>query len=225
MIRIQNWWFVEGDVNRQDQADCKWGEARSNQEMINVIEEKFQNKEKIHAVDIGANIGFMTAYFGSRWNKVTAFEPTPSIFECLQANCSRSNIDLKNVAISDQTGEVTFAVSGKSEVNQIISDDHVLTKHWSAIRVPAITLDSISLSNVDMLKIDVEGHELAVVKGAENTIKNNKPLIAIEISFENKVLDKKISHNHSQALELLKEWGYRVIWNRRYDWILEYENY
>jgi len=224
MKLIGNWWFADGDVNRQDQADCAWGDPGTNQGMANVIEEKFLGKEKLHALDIGANMGFMTGYFGARWSKVTAFEPTPNIFECLSKNCTRPNIDLKNLALSDFNGEVLFAVSGRSEINQIISDPKVLKKHWHHIKVPAATLDSLNLQNIDMIKIDVEGHELSVVRGAEQTIRSQKPLIAIEISFENKILDKQISRNHDQALELLKDWGYKVIWQYRYDWILEYAN-
>lgn len=225
MKLIGNWWFADGDINREDQSNCIWGEAGANQEMANIIEEKFINKEKKHAIDIGANIGFMTGYFGSRWKKVTAFEPTPNIFKCLEKNCNQSNIELKNLALSDINGEVLFAVGGKSEINQIISDPKVLKKHWQYIKVPAVTLDSLNLQNVDMIKIDVEGHELSVVKGAEKTIRSQKPLIAIEISFENKILDKQLSQNHGQALNLLQEWNYKIVWQYKYDWILEYENY
>jgi FkbM family methyltransferase len=224
MIKIGNWWFPDNDINRHDQSDCQWGEYRSNQGIIDFVEEKFNNKDRNHALDIGANIGFMTAYFGSKWKKVTSFEPTPSTFDCLKKNCSRSNIVLKNLALSDLEGELLFAVGGKSEINQIISDKKYLKKHWSSIIVPAASLDSLNLQEVDVIKIDVEGHELSVIKGAEKTIKQSRPLIIIEISFENKILDKEISHNHEHALTLLESWGYKKVQRYRYDWILEYEN-
>ena len=223
MIKVQNWWFLDDDPNRKNYADSQWGEAKFNIEMTNVIDSWFKNKPKTHAIDIGANVGFMTAYFGNQWSKTTAFEPTPSVFECLKLNCTRDNIELKNLAVSDTTQDLLFAVSNRTEINQIISSTDVLKKHWSSITVPAITLDSLNLDDVDMLKIDVEGHELSVVKGAEHTIKHNKPLIAIEISFENKVLDKKLSLNHHHALQLLQEWGYKIIWthSNNFDFILE----
>lgn len=222
MIKIGNWWFAEDDKNRQDYADAEWGTDPLNASMINEINAWFANKDKKHAVDIGANIGFMTAYFGTHWNHVTAFEPTPSVFKCLQKNCDKSNIKLINNALSDIKKDVLFATGGRSELNQIISDTQFLKKYWTHITIPAITLDSLNLTDVDIIKIDVEGHELSVVYGAENTIKNNKPLIVIEISFENKILDREISSlNHNHALTVLKEWGYKVIWNHRYDWILE----
>jgi FkbM family methyltransferase len=222
MIKIGNWWFAEDDTNRQDYADAEWGTDPLNSSMINEINSWFKNKDKKHAIDIGANIGFITAYFGTHWEHVTAFEPTPSIFECLQKNCNKPNIKLINKALSNTEKNVLFATSGRSEINQIVSDTQFLKKRWGHITVPAITLDSLNLTNVDIIKIDVEGHELSVVYGAEQTIKNNKPLIVIEISYENKILDREVSSlNHGHALTILKEWGYRVIWNHRYDWILE----
>ena len=222
IVKVGNWWFSNNDINRQDHANSEWGTDPVNAAMINKINSWFENKDKKHAVDIGANIGFMTAYFGANWSQVTAFEPTPDIFKCLQKNCNKSNITLINKALSDTEKNVLFATSGKSEINQIVSDTQFLKRYWNHITVPAVTLDSLNLLDIDIIKIDVEGHELAVVKGAEQTIKKNKPLIVIEISFENKILDREISSlNHGYALTILEEWGYRVIWNHGYDWILE----
>ena len=108
----------------------------------------------------------MTAYFAQHWQHVTAFEPTPAIFACLEKNCTRDNIDLKPFALSDKIDTVLFAVQSKSEINQIVSSTDILTKHWSSIEVSAVTLDRLNLTDIDMIKIDVEGHELSVVHGA-----------------------------------------------------------
>ena len=221
MIKIGNWWFLNDDPNRKEYADIEWGEAGVNESMAQVIDNFFVGRDRRHALDIGANVGFMTAYFAKRWEKVTAFEPTPSVFACLTQNCSRDNINNMPIALSNETGTVLFAVQSRSEINQIVSSVDVLKKHWRAIEVPAATLDSLNLSNIDMIKIDVEGHELNLLKGAEQTIKSQKPLIAIEISFENKVLDKELSKGHADALGLLESWGYRKIWNHKYDYIME----
>ena len=222
LIKIGNWWFLDSDVNRaKDHADTVWGEVAINRSMIDVVDNWFVGRTQCHAVDIGANIGFMTAYFAQRWQHVTAFEPTPAIFACLEKNCTRDNTDLKPLALSDKIDTVLFAIQGKSEINQIVSTTDILTKHWSSIEVPAVTLDSLNLTDVDMIKIDVEGHELSVLHGAEQTIRSQRPLIAIEISFENKVLDKELNKNHATALDLLCSWGYKQIWHQQYDYILE----
>ena len=222
LIKIGNWWFLDSDVNRaKDHADTVWGEVAINRSMIDVIDNWFVGCTQCHAVDIGANIGFMTAYFAQRWQHVTAFEPTPAIFACLEKNCTRDNIDLKPLALSDKIDTVLFAVQGKSEINQIVSTADILSKHWSSIEIPAVTLDSLNLTEVDMIKIDVEGHELSVLHGAEQTIRSQRPLIAIEISFENKVLDKELNKNHATALDLLCRWGYKQVWHQQYDYIME----
>jgi FkbM family methyltransferase len=221
MVKIGNWWFLDEDPNRKEYADIEWGDAGINQSMADVINNWFQSRTKKHALDIGANVGFMTAYFAKHWQKVTAFEPTPSIFSCLEKNCTRNNINNMPMALSNETGTVLFAIQSRSEINQIVSSVDVLSKHWSAIEVPAATLDSLNLTDIDMIKIDVEGHELNVLKGAEQTIRNQRPLIAIEISFENKVLDKELSKGHADALDLLKSWGYKEVWHNKYDYIME----
>ena len=222
IIKIGNWWFLDDDVNRaKDYANTAWGEVAINKSMTETIDRWFKGRTQQHAIDIGANVGFMTAYFAQRWQCVTAFEPTPMIFACLEKNCTRDNIDLKSMALSDKIDTVLFAIQSKSEINQIVSTADILTKHWSSIKVPAVTLDSLNLTDVDMIKIDVEGHELSVLHGAEQTIRSQRPLIAIEISFENKVLDKELNKNHATALDLLCSWGYKQIWHQQYDYILE----
>jgi len=221
MIKVGNWWFLDEDPNRKDYANIEWGDAGINKSMAQIIDDWFRDRPKKHALDIGANVGFMTAYFAKRWQNVTAFEPTPSVFACLQQNCTRDNINNIAIALSNETGTVLFAVQARSEINQIVSSTDVLRKHWSAIEVPAATLDSLNLTDIDMIKIDVEGHELSVLKGAENTIRAQRPLIAIEISFENKVLDKELSKGHTGALDLLKSWGYKEVWHNKYDYIME----
>lgn len=222
IIKIGNWWFLEDDVTRfKDHADTAWGEVVTNKSMAETIDLWFAGRTQHHAVDIGANIGFMTAYFAQRWQHVTAFEPTPAIFACLEKNCTRDNIDLKPLALSDKTDTVIFAVGRRSEINQIVSSADILSKHWFSIEVPAVTLDSLNLTGIDMIKIDVEGHELSVLRGAEQTIRGQRPLIAIEISFENKVLDKELNKDHTTALDLLSSWGYKQIWHDRYDYIME----
>ena len=74
IIKIGNWWFLEDDVTRfKDHADTAWGKVVTNKSMAETIDLWFAGRTQQHAVDIGANIGFMTAYFAQRWQHVTAF--------------------------------------------------------------------------------------------------------------------------------------------------------
>tara|TARA_B110000503_G_scaffold142564_1_gene239767 strand:+ start:3558 stop:4154 length:597 start_codon:yes stop_codon:yes gene_type:complete len=185
------------------------------------IDQITKDKNKFFAVDVGANTGEVTKYFSEHWSKVLAFEPTPSTFKELLKNVDK-NVQCENIGLSDSSGTLTFATGPNPRINQIVSENFY-KKGWTTINIPVKTLDSLNLLDVDLLKIDVEGHERQVVLGAKNLIKTCKPLIIIEISFENKVYDKEISKDHTHALTILESWGYSIIKKHRHDYILSYK--
>lgn len=184
--------------------------------------DKLSNNNKIHAVDIGANTGEVTNILSKHWNKVTAFEPTPDTFEYLKNNVNQ-NVSCKNIGLSNTKDSLKFITGKDQRKNQIVSNDFT-KKGWETISIEVTTLDSFNFSDVDFLKIDVEGHERHVVLGAEQTIKKCKPLIVIEISFEKKVYDKSMSKNHSEALDILQSWGYKIQARHKHDYVLEFSN-
>jgi FkbM family methyltransferase len=219
------WWYVDEQhsKDRPLNENYVYGDIVINLGMTEIIESWYKKnlKKKNHVIDVGANIGLMTAYFSTRWSKVTAFEPSPKSFSCLEKNCNKENIDLHNLGLSDKEDKVLFAQCLNSEIDQIVSTNAVLKKNWKTTEIPVTYLDKFNFDSVDLLKIDVEGHELQVVKGAEQTIKKCRPLIILEISFENKILDKEISKQHTTALDLTLSYGYRKIWYGKHDYILE----
>ena len=80
------------------------------------------------------------------------------------------------------------------------------------------TLDSFNFEDVDYIKIDVEGHELKVLKGAINTINKYSPLIVVE---ENGSAEKWNKGIKNEALNYLQELGYKIVAQERNDYILE----
>jgi hypothetical protein len=72
--------------------------------------------------------------------------------------------------------------------------------HHVHIRVPLVTIDSLGLENVTFMKIDVEGHEIAALRGAADTIKRDRPRLFVEV--EQRVQPV------SQVTGLLATWGY-----------------
>jgi len=189
--------------------------------MFPIIESAFANRTPRHVLDIGANIGYVTSWFACRWPRVTSFEPTLSTFECLVQNCSRPHIRLHNLGISDVNGELCFAISdAKPDQNQIITDEHRLRKRWGVTRIPVRRIDSFGFRTVDMIKIDVEGHEYQVVQGALRTIQRCRPAVMVEISYEGKLLDHEISAQHKDTVRVIENLGYRVHWQLKHDWFL-----
>ena len=84
--------------------------------------------------------------------------------------------------------------------------------------IPMKTLDSYEFSDVDLIKIDVEGYELQVVKGAAKTIAQSRPIIILE---QRGCEIKNFGECESgQALRYLDEMGMRRIWKIEHDWVL-----
>jgi FkbM family methyltransferase len=119
-------------------------------------------------VDIGANIGAYSILAASKGAKVIAIEPIPSTFKILKKNILLNNfeasVDVYNKAISDEKEKLNFS-------NNLDALNHVLTKseHYpDIINISAIKLDEILNGRIPkFIKIDVEGFETKVVKGAE----------------------------------------------------------
>jgi FkbM family methyltransferase len=128
-------------------------------------------------LDIGANIGSHTIAYADKVGvrgRVIAFEPNPDAFECLQYNMK----DYRNVELRNEAA----GLSGKV----------VLIKHPENIGMTyvensdkgfkTVSIDSLNLDKCNFIKIDVEGFELNVLKGAEQTLKRFKPALLIEIN-------------------------------------------
>lgn len=146
--------------------------------------DNFADKTK-DILDIGAHIGMYTTAFGKKVNRVHSFECSPKSFNFLCANLLLHDLSYKvtkyNVALSDKAGTAKYYIrdpldGGGNGIFGFARDAHTET-----IDVPTITLDSLGLTNINFIKIDVEGHEEQVLRGAVKTLKeNNYPKILFE---------------------------------------------
>lgn len=141
------------------------------------------------ALDVGANIGHMTSVMASRVGgngRVVAFEPHPQLFEELMVNASRwitvygvGGIDIKNIALSDYDGDGMLNFSDDFEVNRGTATLSVnllgSIQNRRGCKVSLARLDKIfdSASKIGVMKIDVEGHEINVLKGAAALLANH----------------------------------------------------
>ena len=125
-------------------------------------------------VDIGANIGYTSMLMAERVGSegsVTSFEPNPNLLTRLKFNLAlyiaSGNIQLNEFALSDQNGEAFLNIPDQSLHNDGTASV-VLSANEKSVPIQLKTLDdSINPHvNIDLLKIDVEGHELNVFKGA-----------------------------------------------------------
>ena len=128
-----------------------------------------------HYVDIGTYDGdtlrkFLLAGRGE-YASINAFEPDPANFTVLQRNFpeGKENLVLHNLAVSDTNTPLRFSAKGTMGSRVQADGD---------IHVPSVRLDDI-LENITLLKMDVEGHEASVLRGAGNLIRACRPRMAI----------------------------------------------
>jgi FkbM family methyltransferase len=153
--------------------------------------------------DVGANTGIyaLTAAAINPGARIVAIEPVQRIYQKLLANIALNGFDISavQVAVSDRDGE-SVLFDTDAEHNYSASLDPTMLDASVATGVPVRTacldsfLDHLGWPHIDLLKIDVEKHEPAVLAGMQRRLAQNRPTIVIEI------LDKQIGAAVSQHL-------------------------
>ena len=166
------------------------------------------------ALDIGANLGFLSLFMArivGAHGTVHAFEPNPVLCNILKQTFARnhdSNIRLHPVALGASAGEMELRVprdnlGAASLVRQTTSD----LAYAHAVRVAG--LDDLaaqeSIAGPNFVKLDVEGFELEVLKGAEKFFSNSQPSILFESN------DRSGGRETAPVMKWLHEHGYRFI--------------
>ncbi len=172
-------------------------------------------------LDIGAHIGTHTmalAQAVGAEGKVIAFEPQPKIFRELFLNMNINN--LKNI-VYYWAG--VGANEGKIELSPLVSSNEGGTPLGGGTGqfVQLLTIDSLHLKDVSLMKIDVEGMEDQALDGARETILSNRPVIIIEIQGGNNFgsASQVVRRNIMHTLEKLESLGYCVTQLFIHDWL------
>ena len=142
-------------------------------------------------VDIGCHIGNYSVELGGDFGAVLAVDAMASYVHITRANLAWNRLDAKacvmHCAVSDHEGEAHLAFQRSGNLGHAHLSTHVQGEAAGVemIDVEAATLDTLvgraGLSEVAYIKIDVEGHEAAVLRGAAQTITSAQPLIQVEI--------------------------------------------
>ncbi len=160
---------------------------------LKTISNRYRDELKNTAfMDIGANIGYYSVLLSKLFSKIYAFEPVSSTVNILKKNIVLSgsaNISHLNYALSDNAGNEQINLYDNSGQNSLVRRKDVDGQYiqCSGIQsVELVSLDGISKKmnflKPGLMKIDVEGFEINVLKGAKNTIEDAKPIIIFEFS-------------------------------------------
>lgn len=138
------------------------------------------------SLDIGADVGEFTIAMLASSRSVIAFEPRPAQARDLVSmfNAVGIPVPVEAMALSDKSGVAAMRIVEREPGRSTIDTSNVLGdvtgSRVRSIDVPVKRLDDLQFGNVGMLKIDVEGHELAVLRGATDTLTRNRPAVLVE---------------------------------------------
>ncbi len=144
--------------------------------------------------DIGANIGYLTLNFARQCKEghVYSFEPDSCTFLNLQANLKLNNyenITPYQVAVGITSEKMLLSRIERNNpgANRILpqASQTAYDQEWVDVKPLDQIADQLAISRVDLIKVDVEGFELFVLRGAERLIKKYKPILFVELSDVN----------------------------------------
>jgi len=140
-------------------------------------------------IDVGANIGLysmLAADLVGEHGRVISFEPNSENCRLILLSAIKNrfkNVALFPLALSDTIGHTFFATFLGSNGGMLPSDESVLNDPNCTV-VPTMRMDDFVHERVDVIKIDVEGAEGLVVRGAQKLIEQYRPLVTSEFSME-----------------------------------------
>jgi FkbM family methyltransferase len=160
-------------------------------------------------LDIGAHIGPHSLVFAESVGPagaVLAFEPQRPLFQMLCANMAlnnHTNAYCYHAAVGARPGEIFIPVLDYTSENNFAGLS--LGKYDQGEKIRLLTIDSMDLQQCDFMKIDVEGMELEVLKGAQKTIEQFRPALYVENDREKK---------SAALIKHLKSISYDLYWHR-----------
>jgi len=159
------------------------------------LEDSLKNCDNPTFIDIGANIGLISLYILKHVPnvKVYAFEPSPHqhmlFSKTLDENKISDKIHLFDMAVSDKEGEISFFIHNEANCSGDGFRDTGRGGEGDSINVKTIPLDiwwgNNGQQKIDLIKVDTEGAELLVFKGAKEMILNCYPIIFFEMQEVN----------------------------------------
>jgi FkbM family methyltransferase len=164
-------------------------------------------------VDVGASFGYFSALAGSivgAGGRVIAVEPGPQNQSLLLLNLAANDVltaEVHQAALSDEPGVFKYGRSGANGTISPFDGDPAHVGNYDLVQ--ATTLDRlVSGAPVDMMKIDVEGAEGRVLRGATTTLRERSPLLVFEFSPPSLEITSDMSG--AELLELLAGMGYAL---------------
>lgn len=148
------------------------------------------------AVDVGAWFGPWTRRLRKLADRVVAVEPNAQLARSIKS--AFPDVEVVEAAVSDHAGTAELFLP---DGGPAVGTSSLEYGEGTSVRVRLVPIDSLDLSAVSFMKVDVEGHELPALRGAAETIRRDTPVLLVEV--EERIQPVK------PIVDLLGEWGYR----------------
>jgi FkbM family methyltransferase len=192
--QVNGVWVPSNDVHLQEWLAGK--PFTQNKCLNNFLEHCQDNSIKFNTViDIGAWCGTWAKAMEPFAKKVIAFEPDKVHFACLQRNCT-INCDPRQEAVGSENKHISLTEDDFTQAKRVEKEGDIRM----------VTLDSLAYEDVDLIKIDVEGYEMEVLKGAENTLASTQYLM---IELNNNT--KKYGSSNIDVEKHIKNLGFNLL--------------
>lgn len=182
-------------------------------------------KPDYYVIDGGANIGFHTIQFAklASKGKVFSYEVQNYIYNILSTNILINGLSSKvyqyRIGLGNDKKKNILKID---TLDKQISNDGFINYGGPGLvetseeddTIPIIGIDSLNLSKLDFIKLDIQGMELDCLMGAENTIKKYKPILFLEIGvcsaskWNREYGDESMPPSHEKVFDFLKKIGY-----------------
>ena len=158
-------------------------------------------------VDVGANCGLYTRELSRLSKIVHAFEPSRQMATLLRRT-SAANVNIHEIALSDQSGHAQLMIPKGDDglvhgLASIEPQAELSARPCLSLDVPTARLDEVVRQDVAFVKIDVEGHELSVLKGASGLIERSRPVFLVEAE------DRHRAYATKSIFEFFRDKAYR----------------
>lgn len=192
--KVNNFWVPSNDIHIDDwRAGKPFTQNKCLNKFIKYCES--QSKKFKLILDVGAWCGTWTRAMQPFAEKIVAFEPDKTHFKCLQRNAT-INCDPRMEAVGSEIKWISLTEDNFTQAKRIHKQGDIRM----------VTLDYFDFKNVDMIKIDVEGYEMEVLKGAKKTLENVKFLM---IELNNNT--KKYGSSNQEVEKYIASLGFKVI--------------
>lgn len=158
-------------------------------------------KSKRTVIEAGGNAGFYVKAYAKIFDNVITFEPDTLNFRCLAMNTPEENIIRIQACLGDNNDFVSLHTTKKN-----IGSYHIdVSKNAKSLKnIPTLKIDNLNSQDCDLIHLDIEGWEFPALRGAIETIKRCKPVIAIEQMGHG----DKFGYYEEDIKKFLKDLGY-----------------